>query len=193
MLNVELAIGLSTECMDSVLISNRRRLLILVYREYFTTLSTELKAFMTSILAVNYDSYKVLLDVQSRVPREFKPCWIQDPVILTDALGRVAPIHIELINSWDVFDSVLVARFVNFPGQGKVGRGEVAFQDRHLAKDIERSQTFETCFIPGRYIDMSMVFKQENSSTSCPKCGLEAAETSETAVEWYAYLVYIHD
>jgi hypothetical protein len=63
-----------------------------------------------------YDSYKVLLDVQSRIPREFKPCWIQEPVMLTDALGRVAPIHIELVNSWEVFDSVLTARFINLPG-----------------------------------------------------------------------------
>jgi hypothetical protein len=139
---------------------------------------------MMSILTINYGSYKVLLDIQSQVPREFKPCWIQEPVILTDALGRIAPIHIELVNSWGVFDSVLAARFIGLPGQRKIERKEVAFQDRHLARDIERSQSYEAYFLPGRRIDMSMVFEQHNLSTSCPKCGLETASTAESAIRW---------
>jgi hypothetical protein len=158
--------------------------LLTVTSQYFATLSRELKAFVVSILTINYNSYKVLLDVQSRMPREFKHCWIQEPVVLTDALGRIAPIHIELVNSWDVFDSVLAARFINLPGQRKIERNEVAFRDRHLARDIERSQPFEACFLPGRRIDMSMVFEQHLPSTSCPKCGLEAASTAESVIHW---------
>lgn len=159
-------------------------LLTLVYRQYFTTLSTKLKTFMASILTINLQSYKVLLYVQSRIPREFRSCWIQDPVILTDALGRTAPIRVELVNSWDVFDSVLAARFINLPGQVKVARKEIAFQDRHLAKDIDRSQLFELCFLPGRYIDMSVIFDRIDNDASCPKWGIESHSTSETMTQW---------
>jgi hypothetical protein len=139
---------------------------------------------MTSILTATGHSYKVLLDVQSRVPREFKPCWIQEPVVLTDALGRVAPIHIELCNSWNVFDSVLAARFINQPGQDKVARKEVAFEDRLLGKDVDRSQPFVECFLPGRRIDMSMVFEQKIPCTSCPKCGMRGDCVSERGNKW---------
>ena len=139
---------------------------------------------MNSILTASQNSYKFLLDDQSRVPREFKPCWIQEPVILTDALGRIMPIHIELVNSWEVFDCVLAARFVNLPGEGKIARKEVAFQDRYLAKDVERCHSFESCFLPGRRIDMSMIFKQINPCKSCPKCGLEADCTSGAVTQW---------
>ncbi len=160
-----------------------------VRRRYFTSLSIDLKRFMTSILAASHHSYKVLLDVQSRVPREFKPCWIQEPVVFTDPLGRIAPIHLELINSWDVFDTVLAARFINLPGNGKIARNEVVFQDRYLAEDIERSQPFESCFLPGRHIDMSMVFEQKDPCTSCPKCGLKTDIISGRAIQWWVYVL----
>jgi len=158
--------------------------LILGNRQYFSTLTSELKESMSSILTVNREVYKALLDFQSRIPREFKPCWIQEPVMLTDALGRIMPIHIELVNSWEVFDTVLATRFMGLPGQRKIARKEVAFQDRYLTKDVERTQSFEACFLPGRRIDMSMVFKQINPCTSCPKCGLEADCTSGAVTQW---------
>jgi hypothetical protein len=139
---------------------------------------------MNSILTASCTNYNVLLDIQSRIPREFKPCWIQDPVVFTDALGRIMPIHVELINSWEVFEKVLSARFVHHPGERKIARKEVAFQDRYMGKDFERCDSFDACFLPGRRIDMSMVFKQKYPCSSCPKCGLETECTSERVIQW---------
>ena len=68
---------------------------------------------------MNFQCYNILRDLQTRVPPEFEPCWIQEPLMLTDALGRVAPVHLELINNWHVLESVLVARFRNIPGGAK--------------------------------------------------------------------------
>lgn len=73
-------------------------------RNYFFKLGAELKAFMFNIWTVNLKTYNAVMNFQTCIRREFKPCWIQEPLILTDALGRVAPIHLELINSWDVFE-----------------------------------------------------------------------------------------
>ena len=36
------------------------------------------------------------------MPAQLDKCWTQDPVILEDALGRVTPFHLELIDSWEV-------------------------------------------------------------------------------------------
>jgi hypothetical protein len=156
-------------------------------RKHFFELGAELKAFMARIWTLNFRNYKILLDLQARVPREFGPCWIQEPLILTDALGRVAPVHLELINSWDVLESVLAARFRNIPGEQKISRKEYALQDRSSSQDIERTAPFEASFFPGRKVDMSMLFSRSNNanSTSCPGCGMESGRDGGTASIWY--------
>lgn len=121
---------------------------------------------MARIWTLNFRSYNILLDLQTRVPREFEPCWIQEPLILTDALGHIAPVHLELVNSWDLWESVLEARFRNIPGERKIKRKEYALQDRFSQQDIQRSASFESCFLPGRRVDMSIVSKQGQSTKS---------------------------
>jgi hypothetical protein len=140
---------------------------------------------MARIWTLNFRSYNILLDLQTRVPREFEPYWIQEPLILTDALGRVAPVHLELINSWHVLEAVLAARFRNIPGERKVEQGEYALQDRGSLRDIERSQSFETNFPPGRKVDMSIVFnRRQPTGNPCPACGVESESDGATATTW---------
>jgi hypothetical protein len=163
------------------------RQLLIGYRRYFFTLGAELKGLMTRIWSLNFRSYNILLELQTRVPREFEPCWIQEPLILTDALGRIAPVHLELINSWTVLESVLEARFHNIPGERKIRRKEYALQDRSSQLDIQRSASFESCFLPGRQVDMSMVFKQVRSiGARCPGCGMECRQGTDVASIWFA-------
>ena len=147
-----------------------------------------MKSFMSRIWKLNFKMYNAVVDLQSRIPKEFGPCWIQEPLILTDALGRVAPIHLELINSWDVFDSVLAARFIDLPGEGKIARGEYAIQEPNLERDLERTQPFTACFMPGRRLDMMMVFRNENDSNqsnSCPGCKTDSEEGSSSTTQWF--------
>jgi hypothetical protein len=151
----------------------------------FLTLGAELRLLMRRIWAINFRSYNILVDLQTRVPREFGPCWIQEPLILTDALGRIAPLHLELVNTWTVLESVLVARFEGVPGERKVRRNEYALQDRGSLNDIRRSDSFERCFFPGRYIDMSMVFSNTGSSVNCcPGCKLHTEQSKTILVTW---------
>ena len=123
------------------------------------------------------------------MPREFGPCWIQEPVTLTDAFGRVAPVHLELINSWEVLDSVLMARFRDGPGERKIREKQFTLEDRTSMMDIDRKASFETSFFPGRSIDMAIVFKQTHLplGQSCPGCGLTTGLDALTAVNWYVY------
>lgn len=130
------------------------------------------------------DNYNTLLDLQKRIPKQTGPCWIQEPVILTDALGRVAPIHLELINSWEVLYSVLTARFVNLPGHKKLGRGEYALQNQESAEDLERDQPFEACFVPGYEVSMCFSFKATFPSNACPKCRKETDAAPESTTQW---------
>jgi hypothetical protein len=141
---------------------------------------------MSRIWTLNFKIYNAIIDLQSRNP-EFGPCWIQEPVILTDALGRVAPIHLELINFWDIFDNFLAARFIDLPAEEKVARGEYAIHEPNLVRDLERTQPFAACFMPGHHLDMMMVFRDENDSTpknSCPGCKTASKEGSSSSTQW---------
>jgi len=104
--------------------------------------------------------------------------------MLTDPLGRITPIHLELINSWEVFDAVISARFLNVPGGQKIERKEYAIQDRNSQQDIERSYSFGSSFLPGRCVDMAMIFRTQSSGASCPGCGLRSDVKSSVATMW---------
>jgi hypothetical protein len=103
-------------------------------------------------------------------------------------------VHLELINSWDVLESVLTARFRNIAGERKVKQGEYALQDRLSMRDIERSQPFEANFLPGRKIDMSIIFsRRQPTGNSCPGCKMESKSNGATATTWYvSFLLKIY-
>jgi hypothetical protein len=158
-------------------------------RNYFITLGANLKSLMGKIWTLSFKTYNIVVDLQSRIPKELGPCWIQEPVILTDALDRVAPIHLELINSWGVFDSVLAARFIDLPGEGKIARREYAIHEQNLERDVQRTQPFTSCFLPGRRLDMMVVFQNKNESSdtlknSCPSCKTDSKGQSSSMTKW---------
>jgi hypothetical protein len=139
---------------------------------------------MAQIWTQNARAYETLVDLQSRVPKEFGPCWIQEPVTFIDALGRVAPLHLELVNSWLVLEKILDGRFDNLPGQHKIARKEYVFQDQNLDTDIDFLVPFEHAFRPGRKVNMSMVFRQDTSGSYCPGCKLESSAGLQVQVKW---------
>jgi hypothetical protein len=159
--------------------------MLMTARNYFFGLGTELKSLMSNILTVNIRSYKILLDLQARVPPEVQPNWTQKPVTLTDALDREVPIHLELINTWDIWEAVLVARFKDVPGEHKIRQKEYALQDRTSQQDIRRNAPFSSSFLPGRRIDMCVLFEANpGTQMSCPTCGWESTQESATGGTW---------
>ncbi|KAE9362640.1 hypothetical protein N431DRAFT_424419 [Stipitochalara longipes BDJ] len=155
-----------------------------ILRTYFLTLGTELKSLMNKIWTISFGSYKILLNIQTRLPRDFGPCWVQEPVTFIDALGRVAPIHIELVNSWEVFEVSLEARFLNLPRANKIKSGEYAISDSASKRDLVRSQAFTSAFLPGRRINMSMLFQEYRSDNSCPVYRHESESPDYKVITW---------
>ena len=59
---------------------------------------------------VNFLTYKAVISLQTSIPTQLERCWTQQPAILEDALGRVTPLHLEFLDSWEVSWSSLVRR-----------------------------------------------------------------------------------
>ena len=71
---------------------------------------------MRSAMMVNFATYRAVIRLQNTLPSHLDRSLIEDPMILEDPIGRIAPVHLQFITSWDAFHSVLEIRFQNMPG-----------------------------------------------------------------------------
>ena len=113
-----------------------------------------------------------MLEAQTRVPPQIL---LQQPVVLLDPLGKIAPFHLEFIDSPECFMAVLHARFV----QAGVGRGglsrlvnrEFAIEDSQRKRQLDLDKPWSQVFRPGQQVDMRMIFHRFACPPStCPSC-----------------------
>ncbi len=96
---------------------------------------------------------------------------LQKPVILLDACGRVAPFHLDFIDSREAFIAVIKARFKDI-GLKKIEKGEFCLEERHRKREIDLSRPWSTVFLPGQTVDMSMIFQRSYAPLEkCHGCG----------------------
>lgn len=69
---------------------------------YLQSIGCQLLTTVRKIWSMNILTYQTLLTVQSRLPAQLDRCWTQEPATLRDALGRVTPIHLDFLETWEV-------------------------------------------------------------------------------------------
>ncbi len=79
--------------------------------DWIRQLGNDLKTFMRKIFVMNIATYKAIMDIRRCLPSHLERSLYQEPFILEDAIGRIAPVHMQFISSWQAFDSVLELRF----------------------------------------------------------------------------------
>lgn len=115
---------------------------------------------------------------------------IEEVFTLYDAVDREAPVPLRLIDCWDAFQAVLTARFRGRPGQRRVARGKYIIFDGVLGKDIPKSSKWESSFLPGRLIVMSIICQarqhtdRDVEGTTCPRCTESTDVTIGTERRW---------
>lgn len=72
------------------------------------------------LLTSNASLVRSIQMIQSGLPTPLECTLLQDPFILEDAIGRVAPVHLQFIESWDAFEAVLRGPL---PGDPRLGQG----------------------------------------------------------------------
>lgn len=132
--------------------------------QWFRQLGVELKNMMNRIFRTNVATYEAVIAIQRVLPSHCERAMFRDPFILEDAIGRISPVHMDFVNSWDAFDAILRLRFQNFQGYDKVQKREFIFQEHATRREIARSRPWECAFLPGQRIDMSFVFKKKSGT-----------------------------
>lgn len=97
--------------------------------EWFRQLGSDLKLMTQRIFTMNVATYNALLAIKSGFPSHLERSLIQEPFILEDAIGRISPVHLQFISSWEAFDAVLELRFRLVQGYTKVKNGEYVLQE----------------------------------------------------------------
>lgn len=130
----------------------------------------------------------LLLSLPPQIERE-------QPVLFEDAHGRIAPFHVEFIDSFAAFQAVLEVRFQDMPGLRKVRHLEYSVQDAQSQKIIDLSRPWKSNFRPGRRFNMSIVFEMPNrGASSCPGCSTESFNRlghGESDVQWYVEIFFL--
>jgi hypothetical protein len=158
--------------------------------EWLKQLGLEMKAFMRKIITINFATYRAVIAIQAGLPTRLERSLIQEPFILEDAIGRVAPVHLQFLDSWDAFDAVLELRFRDVHGFAKVCKKEYILQERATGREIDRSRCWKRSFLPGQRIDMSLIFKREvtrsqrSMAANCPKCQLTSDKPTNMDIQW---------
>ncbi|KAH9242408.1 hypothetical protein K456DRAFT_27845 [Colletotrichum gloeosporioides 23] len=95
---------------------------------------------------------------------------------LEDSTGRVFPIHLRTITSWDAFEYVLMDRFKGKKGAHRVKKKRYTLKERANNREVNRSLEWESAFLPHQMMDMSLMCRETASNAqkrhpaSCPWC-----------------------
>jgi hypothetical protein len=110
--------------------------------------------------------------------------WVQEPVKLEDALGRVIPIPSEY--SWSKLEAVILEQFSTGPGSDKVSSGEYElFNTLDSSQILSKSEV--ECLTPGMSITMAMIVGKygKRALDRCPRVGCKSMKiTPNEAGGW---------
>jgi hypothetical protein len=158
--------------------------------EWIQKLGSELKRFMSNVIAGNIAIYREVIALRSAFSKHVDRPLLEDPFILEDAIGRIAPVHLRFINSWTAFQAVMEIRFQGKQGLRKICRKEYVLQESATGKEVDLSLNFEDAFLPGQKITMSLVFKRDSTEQStqnsahCPRCNTLSEQPINVDVLW---------
>lgn len=149
-------------------------------RQCFEFLMHQNKELMRNVQDLNQ-----MLRMQLSIPPQVL---LQQPVILLDAFGKIAPFHLDFIDSLEAFTAVLKIRFrqagVKQIGLSKLERREFSIQETHKKRVMDLSKPWSTLFQAGQEVDMSMVFHRfACRSGTCPGCS-SSNEGGEEQTQW---------
>ena len=158
--------------------------------EWIQKLGFELKRFMSNVIAGNIAIYREVVALRSAFSKHVDRPLLEDPFILEDAIGRIAPVHLRFINSWAAFQAVMEIRFQGKQGLRKICRKEYVLQESATGKEIDLSLDFDDAFLPGQRVTMSLIFKRNSTEQStqtmahCPRCDTLSELPTSADILW---------
>ena len=156
-----------TQYLDESYITGMLKNMTVEQQQFFMIIIQQNKQLLHSV-----EDLRSMLQTQSAIPPQVL---LQQPVILLDPFGKIAPFHMDFIDSSECFMAVLKARFqrngITPAGLAKLDNGDFLIQDTRRRRAIDLNNNWAAVFRPGQNVDMSMVFHRFACPPStCPIC-----------------------
>lgn len=185
---------------DNRQIESHKSLAGLVQEEFFACMQRlskvtgqgkQLLKLTTDVLETNIKVFRIVLDIQqymSRLPAQVE---LEQPVQLLDALGKRAPFHLNFVRSVEALIVVLAVNFEKHGnGKEKIQSAEFVLQDAATKRDIDLTADWQTCFMPGRHVETSMIVPKRRdpddpwvADPNCPRCRFACAKPDHLICE----------
>ena len=162
---------------------------ILSRLDFVSRLGTEMKTTTSQILSMMYTVSGELSSIKAifmRLDRGVS----DEHFVLEDATGRIFPIHLKTITSWEAFEFILNDRFKGKKGHHRIRRKLYYLQERATCRDVDRSMDWEGTFLPHQRVDMSLMCTEalesndKRSLSSCPWCHTISTSGTSVQVQW---------
>ncbi|KAI1844306.1 hypothetical protein JX266_009597 [Neoarthrinium moseri] len=159
---------------------------LLSYLSEAANLSKEVLSLSRRVIFQNLLIYREIMAIRSTQLASIEPPLPEEMFVLEDAVGRIVPIHLRTIDSWQVFDSVLIARFKDRKGAKRVATQRYTLQERASGRVIRRALPWNVAVCPRQIIYMSIICKESMTHdtvlSSCPSCRTESTSPLDSSV-----------
>ena len=109
---------------------------------------------------------------QHSVPGGIDTHWKQAPVTMELAIGKPVPIPLELVNTWDMLDTVLCELFRHHPTYRWIQRKLFIVYYESTRRVVDRRWALETALRPGDKVNMGILFNFSLPNWGCVRCKL---------------------
>jgi hypothetical protein len=123
--------------------------------------------------------YQQLAQIHTPIPARIL---FSAPVVLRDAHNRRAPFHLQLIDCWESFFSVLQNLFRD-GGAKKVERREFILEHNKSGRQIWCDQSWSASFFPGDEVDMAMLIRSLESADKVVGPGCMVCKDRDLGIE----------
>ena len=157
---------------------------------FLTQTTLEIKQSISNVastvisLSLELSSFRLLLMSFRRGPVD------EYYFTVEDALGRVFPVHLNTITSWDAFAFVLSEKFRGAPGARRVRDKRYRLIEYATRREVDQTKHWAKAFRPHEKIVMSLLCKESEQApastgelATCPWCKTESDSDTSTQVQ----------
>ncbi|GKT58321.1 vegetative cell wall protein gp1 [Colletotrichum tofieldiae] len=162
---------------------------ILSRLDFVARLGMELKSSTSHLMSMMLAVSGELSSIRTVIMRLERPL-NEEHFVFEDATGKVFPIHLRTITSWEAFEYVIVDRFKGKKGAHRTQRKRYSLQERASRREVDRSMDWESAFLPYQRVEMSLMCREAQnpalvrSSPTCPRCLTVSPGETGVEVQW---------
>jgi hypothetical protein len=153
-------------------------------------LGSGLLGLVKKIIMLNMAIYNEVVMVRTVQASRLERPITEEYFVLEDAVGRIDPVQLRFIDSWDAFNAVLATRFKGRSGANRVSQRHYTLQEHATGREINQSLPWSRAVLPGQKLDMSILCRSSPSLdgrlvvSTCPRCQMPCEALPDTDIDW---------